>query len=387
LAISDDGNLLLVGAPGEDSNATGVDGLQSDNSASDSGAAYVFARTGAVWSQQSYLKASNTGASDSFGTSVALSGDGGTLAVGADLEDGGVAGVNGSQSNNNTPNSGAVYTFSRSGSTWVQQAYIKASNPGNNYEFGSPLAISNDGNTLAVGSPYEQSSSKGINGAQTDAGLYSAGAAYVFVRSGSLWTQQAYVKASNTEYGDSFATSLALDGAGSRLVVGAPHESGSVGGVGGDQSDNNLTGAGAAYVYDRTGSTWAQTLYVKASNPGLNDYFGYTVALSDNGNTMAIAAFEEDSAAVAIGGDQNSDNAPDAGAVYVFLRGNAGWMQKSYIKASNTSPVDRFGSSLALSGDGGRLVVGAVDEDSKASGIGGDQLNEEALESGAVYLY
>ena len=125
-AVAVSGNTVVVGALGEFSSATGVNGDQSDNSAPDSGAAYVFVRTGSTWSQQAYLKASNTDASDFFGLSVALSGD--TLVVGATLEDSSATGVNGNQSDNSALNSGAAYVFVRTGTTWSQQAYLKASN-------------------------------------------------------------------------------------------------------------------------------------------------------------------------------------------------------------------------------------------------------------------
>ena len=126
MAVS--GDTVVVGAIGEDSNATGVNGDQSDNSATDSGAAYVFVRSGTNWSQQAYLKASNTGAGDHFGISVAVSGD--TVVVGAHGEDSNATGVNGNQSDNSAIDSGAAYVFVRSGTNWSQQAYLKASNTG-----------------------------------------------------------------------------------------------------------------------------------------------------------------------------------------------------------------------------------------------------------------
>ena len=110
-SVAVDGNTLVVGAPSEDSNATGINGNQANNSASGSGAVYVFTRSNGVWTQQAYLKASNTGVQDHFGTSVALSGE--TLAVGAPDEDSNAMGINGNQSDNSAENSGAVYIFTR----------------------------------------------------------------------------------------------------------------------------------------------------------------------------------------------------------------------------------------------------------------------------------
>ena len=117
-----------LGAIGEASNATGVNGDQSDNSAPDSGAAYLFVRNETNWSQQAYLKASNAGAGDEFGVGVGLSGD--TAVIGAPHEGSNATGVNGNQSNNSAAGSGAVYIFVRNGTNWSQQAYLKASNTG-----------------------------------------------------------------------------------------------------------------------------------------------------------------------------------------------------------------------------------------------------------------
>ena len=107
---------------------TGINGDQADNTARSAGAVYVFVRQGSTWTQQAYLKASNAGANDLFGGSVALSGD--TLAVGAYGEASAATAVNGNQADNTTVSAGAVYVFVRQGSTWTQQAYLKASNAG-----------------------------------------------------------------------------------------------------------------------------------------------------------------------------------------------------------------------------------------------------------------
>jgi hypothetical protein len=121
LAVAISGDTVVVGAPTEDSNATGVNGNQGDNNAASSGAAYVFVRNGTTWSQQAYLKASNTGAGDLFGRAVAISGD--TIVVGANGEDSDGTGVNGNrQGNNSSSSSGAAYVFVRNGTTWSQQA-------------------------------------------------------------------------------------------------------------------------------------------------------------------------------------------------------------------------------------------------------------------------
>jgi hypothetical protein len=127
-----------------------------------------------------YVKASNTGAYDFFGTSVSLSGDGNTLAVGANQESSAATGINGNQADNTAAYSGAVYVFSRTGSTWAQQAYIKASNTGANDSFGTSVSLSGDGNTLAVGANLESSAATGINGNQADNTTILSGAVYLY---------------------------------------------------------------------------------------------------------------------------------------------------------------------------------------------------------------
>ena len=121
-----------------------------------SGAVYVFTRNGATWSQQAYVKASNTQAGDFFSLSASLSDDGNTLAVGALSEDSNASGIDGNQADNSAAASGAVYVFIRSGTTWTQKTYVKASNTVGNSLF-ARVSLSGDGNTLAVGANQEHS--------------------------------------------------------------------------------------------------------------------------------------------------------------------------------------------------------------------------------------
>jgi len=387
VALSADGSTLAVGAPDEDSRATGIGGIETSNAATDSGAAYVFTRVGAVWSQQAYVKASNTGAWDEFGSSVALSADGSTLAVGATLEDSNAVGIDGDQTDDSANFAGAVYLFTRAGAVWSQQAYVKASNTNGDDFFGWDVALSADGSTLAVGAYGEDSNATGIGGDQASNAASGSGAVYVFARAGPAWTQQAYMKASNTGGGDGFGWCVALSADGSTLAVGAPNERSSARGVDGDQANNSATDAGAAYVFTRAGGVWSQQAYVKASNTNGLDWFGTAVALSADGSTLAVGAYRESSNATGIGGDQTDNSAPRAGAAYVFTRAGATWSQRTYVKASNTDADDQLGRALALSGDGSTLAVGALFESSNATGIGGDQTNNSAGGSGAVYVY
>jgi len=387
VAMSSDGNTLAVGARQEASAATGIDGDQADNTAANAGAVYVFTRSGATWTQQAYVKASNTGAGDEFGVSVALSGDGNTLAVGAFHEASAATGIDGNQADNTSTNAGAVYVFTRSGAIWTQQAYIKASNTRTNDSFGFSVALSGDGSTLAVGAFGEASAATGIDGNQADNTAPFAGAVYVFTRSGVAWTQQVYVKASNAEANNFFGISVALSSDGNTLVAGAIGEESAATGIDGNQADNTATDSGAVYVFTRSGTAWTQQAYVKASNTGGGDEFGSSVALAGDGNTLAVSAVRERSVATGIDGNQNDNTAVEAGAVYVFTRSGTAWTQQAYIKASNTGAGDDFGTSVALSSDGDALAVGAANEASSSAGIDGNQGDNAAPGAGAIYAF
>lgn len=388
IAVAISGDTLVVAANGEDSSATGVDGDGSDNSASDSGAAYVFVRNGTNWTQQAYLKASNTDGGDEFGVSVAISGD--TVVVGAPGENSSATGVDGDGSDNSISRAGAAYVFVRNGTTWTQQAYLKAANTSAAGAFGDAFgwSVAVSGDTVVVGSTGEDSSATGVNGDQSDNRAYNSGAAYVFVRNGNTWSQQAYLKASNTEggyadydSGDTFGRSVAISE--DTIVVGAPLEDSNATGVGGDGSDNSAELSGAAYVFVREGTNWTQQAYLKASNTGTGDVFGWSVAIS--GDTIVVGARLEDSNAIGVNGSQSNNSIAESGAAYVFVRSGTTWTQQAYLKASNTGANDDFGVAVAVSGN--TVVVGADQEDSNATGVNGDQSNNSASNAGAAYVF
>ena len=386
VSMSNDGNTLVFGASQEDSNATGINGNEADNSLSNAGAVYVFNRSGGVWSQQAYIKASNSGAGDFFGTNLNLSGDGNTLVASATSEDSNATGINGDQTNNGASGSGAVYVFTRSGGIWTQQAYIKASNTAANDNFGVDVYLSNDGDTLAVGANGEDSSATGVNGNQSDNSASTSGGAYVFVRSGVVWTQQAYIKASNTEANDFFGDDVSLSGDGNTLAVSAREDSNATG-INGNQADNSAGTAGAVYVFTRSGVIWTQQAYVKASNTAAGDFFGGTISLNSDGNTLAVGAMQEDSSATGANGNQADNSAIGAGAVYIFTRSGVTWTQQTYLKASNTEANDNFGGSIYLSDNGLALAIGAAGEDSSATGINGTETDNSSAGSSAAYVY
>jgi len=358
--------------------------------------------------QAAYLKASNAKTGAHFGNGgtleghgVAISGDGSTLAVGAPFESSAAKGINGNQNDNSLYSSGAVYVFINRNNTWSQQAYIKASNPGQSDKFGYVVSLSQDGNTLAVSAVWEPSAAKGINGDQNDNSIPQAGAVYVFTRTGTIWSQQAYIKASNTGEagvgdqfgdGDEFGFSIGLSADGNTLAVGAIGEDSGARGINGDQNDNSQLGSGAVYVFTRSGTTWSQQAYVKASNTDAADLFGYSVGLSADGNTLAASAYDEDGSSREINGVQDKGRR-GSGAIYVFTRSGTTWSQQAYLKASNAENGDSLGYAIAISQDGNTIAGGAADEDCMMPGVFApspvvcDKDQPMDNSSGAVYIF
>jgi len=254
--VSISGDSLVVTTYFEDSNATTVTNGTSfsgvDIGANDSGAAYIYKRTGNNWAQEAYIKAVNNGAGDNFGISTSLSGD--TLAVGAYAEDSDATTITSGASfsgGDTASNSGAVYVYKRTGIIWAQEAYIKAVNSRANAYFGKSVSLS--GNTLAVGAYQERfdattiTDGTGFTGSQTKTW---AGAVYVYKRTGSNWEQEAYIKAINNESYDYFGSSVSISG--DTLAVGATGEDSEATTItngAGFSGGNVFTDSGAVYVY------------------------------------------------------------------------------------------------------------------------------------------
>lgn len=306
------GFTLAVGAPLENSGATGINGDQTDRSAPVSGAVYVFSSpSGNTWSQQAYIKASNTGESDLFGASLAIDRNASVLAVGAPQEDGG---------DNEYNSSGVVYLFGQNEGTWSQQAYLQASNVESEDQFGRPgtLALSGDGATLAVGAPFERSGATGINGDDGDNSANFAGAVYVFKKGSGAWNQQAYIKALNAEAGDQFGTALALNINGTYLAVGAPFEDSGAKGINGNQTDDSVERSGAVYGFSLSDGVWSQQAYIKASSAGDNDQFGSSVSMDAHAEVLAVGAPRENGGTTGINNQGPSIALDDSGAVYLY---------------------------------------------------------------------
>ena len=383
------GDTVVVGARLEDSSTTGVN-TTPDEGATDSGAVYVFVRSAGVWTQQAYLKPAAVGttqAGDWFGSSVAISGD--TLVVGAIREDSITTGVNSSPDDIGgiNLNSGAAYVFVRSAGVWTEQAYLKPTAVGTTQagdEFGYSVAISGD--TVVVGARSEDSSATGVNSTPDEIAADS-GAAYVFVRSAGVWTQQAYLKPAavgTTQAADWFGYSVALSG--DTVVVGAYVEDSGTTGVNSTPNES-AGGSGAAYIFVRNAGVWAQQAYLKPAAVGTTqsgDRFGCSVAVS--GDTVVVGAQLEDSSTTGVNSAAD-ESTTDSGAAYVFVRNTGVWTQQAYLKPAaigTTQAGDRFGWSVALSG--GTVVVGAFWEDSSTTGVN-STADESAAASGAAYVF
>jgi MYXO-CTERM domain-containing protein len=326
VAMSTDGSRVIVGAPHE-SDPTG-------GSTTGNGAAYVFVRSGSTWTEEKKLLASDKASSDRFGYSVAMSGDGSRVVVGAPTEDDATGG--------STTDNGAAYVFVRLGSTWTEEKKLLASEKVSDAEFGRSVAMSGDGSRVVVGAPFEGESFRDLNGA-----------AYVFVRSGSTWGEEKRLLAFDNDAGDCFGWSVAMSGDGSRVVAGAPFENDATGG--------STTNNGAAYVFVRSGSTWSGEQKLLASDKMTGDELGSSVAMSGDGSRVVVGASGED--------DSTGTSTIRNGAAYVFVRSESTWSEEQKLLASDKASDDYFGRSVAMSGDGLRLVVGASGEDDTMGGL------------------
>ena len=287
-----------------------------DDKGADSGSAYVFVRSGVTWTQQAKLTASDGAAGDLFGASIALAGD--TVVVGSESDD------------DKGSDSGSAYVFVRSGTTWAQQAKLTATDGTAGDSLGCAVAVSGD--SVLVGANSD------------DAKVALGGSAYVFVRSGTTWTQQAKLVPSDTAANDYFGGAVALSG--NTALVGASGD------------DAQVTNGGAAYVFVRSGTSWTEQDEITGKNLTASSGFGFAVAL--DADTALVGAWSQDSSAA------------DAGSAFVFVRSGSIWTQQAELLASDGAASDYFGVAVSLSGD--TAAVGAHYEDDKGANSGGAYL-------------
>jgi len=295
------GDYAIIGAPNDDVNGTY------------SGSAYIFLRSGTSWSQQAKILPSDGAAGDHFGYCVSISGD--YAVVGSYNDD------------DNGTNSGASYIFVRSGSTWSQQAKLLPLDGAANDFFGYSVAISGD--HVIVGAYQDD-----VNGG-------SSGSSYIFIRSGSTWSQQDKLLPLDGATNDLFGYNVAISE--NYAIVGAPLD------------DDNGENSGSAYVFQRIGTNWSQQVKLLPADGAAHDQFGVSVSISVD---LSI-----------IGANTDGDNGSDSGSAYVFQRIGADyWTQQVKLLASNGAASDYFGQSVSIFGE--NAIVGAYAQDENGSNSG-----------------
>ncbi|HEX4351635.1 MAG TPA: hypothetical protein VHZ95_01950, partial [Polyangiales bacterium] len=399
ISVSLDGDTLVVGAVYDDSASGGVNGDATNNNATDSGAAYVFVRQNGAWTQQAYLKADHPVANDFFGTDVAISGD--TIVVGMMRQ-------NPFDLTTTPTHSGIAYVFVRNAGVWTEQAQLTAADGMPGDAFGLSVAIEKD--SIAIGAPEESSAAS------------QSGAAYLFTRSGTTWSQQHKFKESTPVASALFGNAVALDVMTNTIVIGAQHDSteadkgGSatvfVGSGASWTAQQRLTAAtpsvqatfgysvaidgdhlaigapaadivasppGHVYIFDRANQHWSQSAMISPDASRASDYFGARVKL--RGSTLLVGSNGESSSSRGLQSDPSKGDAVDAGAAYMFFRQGDGWTRTVYIKAPNADAMDGFGYYVALSDT--TAVVSAIYESSNASGVNGNQADNSVSAAGA----
>jgi len=294
-SVSISGNTAIIGA------------ALADDGGNDAGSAYVFVRSGSIWTQQAKLAANDGSAEDRFGTSVSINGD--TAVVGSRFG-----------SSASGPNTGCAYIFHRSGGIWTQQAKLTADDAADSDEFGISASISGD--TVAIGSRYGDSDSAA-----------DAGAVYVFERSGTAWALQAKLTAEDAAGSDEFGFSVAVSD--DKTIVGAPFD------------DDSGLDSGSAYIFLRNGGAWTQQAKLATNDAEPNDQFGYSVSV--DGDIAIIGAYLDD------------DDGDASGAAYIFTHDDTAWPQAAKLVANDAAPGDYFGTCVSVSGDS--AIVGALFDD------------------------
>lgn len=281
----------------------------------------------------------------------------------------------------NNIRAGAVYLFNHGDSGWEFLQRIVSNNLDIGDAFGSSVYL--DGNQLIVGAPDENGGGIAVDDSEQDNSRENAGAAYIFAESDEgQWTQTAYLKASNSDDYDGFGWSVAISG--SIAVVGAPYESSSANTVNGSELNNIFFAAGAAYIFEKNDEgQWAQQAYLKPSNPGSEDFFGWSVAI--DGQTVAIGAPGEDSAAQQLTPGTPDNSMSDSGAVYIFEKQPDGWKQTAFLKGSARHTTYGFGRQVSM--NGGRLATGAIHDHNATPGINPGQVSNGSPDSGAFYIF
>tara|TARA_R110002096_G_scaffold238027_3_gene429352 strand:+ start:45850 stop:48009 length:2160 start_codon:yes stop_codon:yes gene_type:complete len=339
VAIS--GDYAIVGAPLEDHDTTGA------NLVSNAGSAYIFQNISGTWTEVQKLVASDRGSGDEFGWSVAISGD--YAIVGAIVEDHDTTG------GNTLTDAGSAYIFQNIAGTWTEVQKLVASDRGVWDWFGYSVAISGD--YSIVGAVLEDHDTTGGNSRG------DAGAAYIFKNNAGTWSEVQKLVASDRSNVDYFGNSVAISG--DYAIVGAPEEDHDTTG------GNSVSQAGSAYLFKNNAGTWSEVQKLVTSDRGSNDYFGYSVAIS--GEIVIVGAYQESHDTT--GGASLSA----AGSAYIFKNNAGTWSETQKLVASDREAQDQFGISVAISGE--YAIVGASLEDHDTTG--GNTLTL----AGSTYLF
>ncbi|PHR57987.1 MAG: hypothetical protein COA43_11470 [Robiginitomaculum sp.] len=307
------GNVVLSG------NTIVIGAMRDDDKGENSGSAHVYIRSENIWNHQTKITAADGAKDDAFGQSLALSGN--TVIIGAPRDD------------DNGENTGSVYVFTRIGTSWHQQAKLTANDGAAGDLFGISVALSDD--TILVGADLH------------DEIAPNAGAVYVYTRSGDNWSQQAKLTAADGSETDIFGVRVALSG--DTALISARRD------------DDDIMGvdAGSAYVFVRSGTSWAQQEKLTAPDGVADDRFGRSVALM--GDTALVGAMFRD------------DKGENSGSAYLFKRKDKVWVYKAKLTAADGATGDVFGWSVALSDETG--IVSASRDDDNGN------------ESGSVYVF
>ena len=309
VAVSADGQYLVVGADGRT-----VGGLTQ------AGQVYVYGRTGSTWTLLTTLSPSDKAAADRFGASTAISANGDRIIIGAYNKT--ISGV---------ISAGQIYTFIRSGTTWIQESVLSAPDRATGDQFGIAVSIDASGTRLAIGARNK-----------TVSATTAAGKVYIYLRSGAIWLPETTLNATSLAVNDSFGSSVAFNSDASLLAVGVA-----------GRLVSGITTAGAVTLYSRTGTVWSEGVTLTASDKAVNDGFGTYCAFSTAGNKLAISAAYKD-----------MNGGVDSGQIYIFRYINSAWVEDAKITDSANESGQLFGHRMCFNGDGSQLFVGAPWHDS-----------------------
>jgi hypothetical protein len=315
LSLSADGSIFVVG--NQFSNQSGV---------TDGGMAVIYTRVGATWSLTQKIFSSDIAANDNFGSGVCVSGDGSTIVVGSPSDDDGASAQ------------GSAYIFEKVGATWTQVQKIIQSDTLSSGFFGSRVRISDDGTTLVVGANRHDEPYTSAAG--------DTGAAYIFEKGGGgTWSQTLKLyptTASGPGGGGRFSHGLDISGDGNVIAAGAPYD---------DTTSSNM---GIVFMYVKSGGTWSATptqTFQYDTAVTEDKYFGWSVGLSQNGNTLIVGAPYEDT------------EQTQSGAIHIYERTNGVWtpVKREYTGVNPSG--EGFGTSVAISDDGKVYIAGNENDD------------------------